>query len=158
LIASSALAKKIIIPHVKHKKLQPLARSLLASAVATLVSAPLVAWSFGRVSIIAPVTNLVADPIIGLIQPMLFLALLLAPCQPLARFVADAAHPALVMFDAVAHYGASIPYASLQYTPSLHSALFAGIATAAVVVACVSRFPARALLVAGGALCLLLWM
>jgi competence protein ComEC len=158
LIASSALSQKFVIPHVKHQWLQPLARSLVASSVATLVSAPLVAWSFGRVSIIAPFTNLVADPIIGLIQPMLFLALLLAPCQPLARFVADAAHPALVMFDAVARYGASIPYASLQYTPSRSSALFAGVASAAMVVACVSRFPARALLLAGGAVCLLLWM
>src|SRR4051812_21248369 len=50
-----------------------LARELVTSVIACAVTAPLVAWVFGRVSLIAPVSNLVAAPVITLAQPILFL-------------------------------------------------------------------------------------
>src|SRR5690606_10588281 len=45
------------------------AESILASTAATLTTAPLVAWHFGRLSLVGPVSNLVAAPVIGLLQP-----------------------------------------------------------------------------------------
>jgi predicted membrane metal-binding protein len=69
-----------------------LARHLVISAAATLVTAPLVAWTFGRVSLVAPITNVLAGPVIVLLQPTLFLAMLLAmlltPAHAAAQFVA----------------------------------------------------------------------
>ena len=56
-----------------------LARGFVVSSVATLLTAPLVAATFGRVSLVAPASNLVATPIIAVLQPMLFLAALLLP-------------------------------------------------------------------------------
>jgi competence protein ComEC len=155
LIASGALAKQLLAT-VKGWRAS-IARALLASTVATLVSAPLVAWAFGRISLIAPVTNLIADPILGLAQPMLFLALLAAPCLPLARFIADAVHPLLVAFNAVATWGAAVPHAALAVHPSPLTLACAGIASTAMIVACISRFPARATLIAASALSLAIW-
>jgi ComEC/Rec2-related protein len=61
-----------------------LARDLIVSTLATVVTAPLIAWTFGRISLIAPLSNLAAGPIVALLQPALFLALLLAPLHTVA--------------------------------------------------------------------------
>ena len=156
LIASGALAKRIIPKTLKGWR-SDITRGLLASSVATVVSAPLVAWAFGRISLIAPLTNLVADPIVALAQPILFLALIAAPLRPFALFIADAAHPLLLLFDHIATLGASIPYAAIAVAPSQTSILCSGIASAALISACVSRFPGRALVVAAGAGCAVVW-
>jgi competence protein ComEC len=110
------------------------------------------------VSLIAPLTNLVATPVLGLAQPMLFLALLLAPVRPLAQFVADAVHPLLALFDAVSVAGAAVPYASIIVAPTLPAALLGGAFSVAVIIACVSRFPARSAVVGAGALAMLVWL
>jgi competence protein ComEC len=130
----------------------------LASVVASLVSAPLVTWKFGRLSVVAPLTNVVATPVVALLQPTIFLALLCAPLEPVARFLAGAAHPMLVALDGVARSGASVPFGALAIAPTLQGATLAGIATAALVVACVSYFPARAMLVAAAAFAVALWL
>jgi competence protein ComEC len=121
-----------------------LSRELLTSLVACAVTAPLVAWMFGRLSLIAPVSNLIAAPIVTLAQPVLFLALLLAPFEALARFFAHAVHPLLFAFDWIAWTGASVPGAAVTVTATLPTAILGAIAAAALVVACVRRFPARA--------------
>lgn len=157
LVASGALARKWITPHVSGWR-QSLARGLLASTVATLVSAPLVVAAFGRLSLIAPFTNLVADPILTLAQPMLFAALLLTPWISAARFVADAVHPLLQAFDTVATIGASMPHAALAVSPPPSTLVLSAIASAAMIVACISRFPMRATLVSASALCAILWV
>lgn len=157
LIASGALAAKWLTPHMDGTRLS-LASVLLASTVATIVSAPLVTWHFGRLSLVAPLTNLVATPLIGVAQPALFLALLLAPAAPLAAFVADAVHPLLVAFDRIATIGAGLPLASVAVAPTLATAVIAGVACAAIVVACISYYPARALIVVGAALVLTVWL
>ena len=120
-----------------------LARELVTSVVACAVTAPLVAWVFGRVSLIAPVSNLVAAPVITLAQPILFLALLVSPFGPIARFIASAVHPLLFAFDWVAWAAASTPGAAITVTTTLMTAILGAVAAIALVVACASRFPVR---------------
>lgn len=157
LIASGALARRLFPRELRGWR-RMMSRELLASLVATLATAPLVAWSFGRVSVVAPLTNLVAGPLLAIAQPMLFLALALAPLAPLARFVADAAHPLLWLFDAIAAAGSRVPYAVLPVAPTLASAVACGGASIALIVACGAYHPGRALLAAGAALSLALWL
>ena len=123
-----------------------LLRELLTSLVACAVTAPLVAWMFGRLSLIAPLSNLVAAPIVTLAQPVLFIALLLAPFGPLARFFAQAVHPLLFTFDWIAWSAASVPGAAITVTATIPTALLGAFTAAAIVVACVTRFPARAVI------------
>lgn len=118
-------------------------RELLTSLVASAVTAPLVAWQFGRLSLIAPLSNLVAAPILTLTQPVLFLALLLAPVETLARFFAQAAHPLLLAFDLIASSAESVPGAAITVATAVPTALLGAIAAVALVIACVSRFPSR---------------
>jgi competence protein ComEC len=127
------------------------------STLATLVSAPLVAWHFGRVSLIAPITNILATPVIAVLQPTLFLVLVLSPVPAAARFVAGAAHPMLAAFAAIAHAGARVPGASLTVAPTLSAALLAGAGAAALLVACASYFPARPLAVSLALFAAALW-
>lgn len=127
-------------------------RSLVASTAATLLTAPLVAAVFGRVSIAAPITNLVAMPIMAVLQPMLFLAAILLPFPAAAQFVADASHPLIAAVDRLASAAASVPGASLTVLSDTTSIVLACAAATAFVVAAVSRFPGRALL--AGATCL----
>jgi competence protein ComEC len=129
-----------------------MSRELLTSLVACAVTAPLVAWVFGRLSIIAPISNLIAAPIVTLAQPVLFLALLLAPVGALARFCAQAVHPLLFAFDWIAWSAASVPGAATTVTTTLPSALLGALAAAALVIACVSRFPSRPAVVGVAAL------
>ena len=157
LIASAALAHRWVAPRFEGWRAQ-VATLALASIVASVVSAPLVTWSFGRLSIIAPITNVAATPVVAVLQPTLFLALLFAPAPPVAHFLAGAAHPMLVALDDVARAGASVPFGSLTVAPTLHGAVLAGVATAAMVVACVSYFPGRALVVAMAAFTGALWL
>jgi competence protein ComEC len=118
-------------------------RELLTSLVACAVTAPLVAWVFGRLSIIAPLSNLIAAPIVTLAQPILFLALVLSPVRALAGFFAQAVHPLLFAFDWIAWSAASVPGAAVTVTTTIPVALLGALAAAALVVACVSRFPSR---------------
>ncbi len=120
-----------------------LARELVTSVVACAVTAPLVAWVFGRVSLIAPLSNLVAAPIITLAQPILFLALLVSPFGAVARFIAQAVHPLLFAFDWVAWAAASTPGAAITVTTTLITAILGAVAAVALIVGCASRFPAR---------------
>jgi len=118
-------------------------RELVTSLIACAVTAPLVAWVFGRVSLIAPLSNLIAAPIITLAQPVLFLALLAAPITALAHFFAQAVHPLLFAFDWVAWAAASTPGAAITVATTLTTAILAAVAAVSLVVACAGRFPAR---------------
>src|SRR5690606_37937003 len=84
LVAAGILGKRVL-PRAWPARTRTVAAGLLVSGVATLASAPLVAWHFGRLSIVAPLTNLVAAPVIALLQPTLFLALALAPLRGAAQ-------------------------------------------------------------------------
>jgi competence protein ComEC len=106
-----------------------------------------VAWSFGRVALLGPVTNLLADPVMGILQPVLFLALSV-PLAPIERLTVDAAHLLLAAFDAIARAAASLPFAAPAVLPTTLAAWTAAVGTLALVVACVARRPRRALVVA----------
>ena len=125
-------------------------RSLIVSTMATLATAPLVAAWFGRLSVIGPITNLLADPVIALVQPMLFLSLVLSPFPTLSRFVANAAHPLLIIFQAIARRAALVPHAAIAVSLSPACVIFAALAAFALIVACTSRLPARAAIVCAG--------
>ena len=134
------------------------ARELVASTAATIVTMPLVAWRIGQVSLVAPLANLAAGPIVAILQPTLFLALVLAPPRPVARFVAGAAHPMLAALDAVAGAAAAVPHASLIVAPTPIAAVLGIAAVACLVVACELEWPGRALLGAALALAALVWL
>jgi competence protein ComEC len=156
LIAGGTLVRRIV-PHRIDGWRRTVVAGLIISTVATIVSAPLVAWTFGRISLVGPLTNLVAAPLMTLAQPMLFLGLLLAPVPAVAALVGDAAHPLLAGFDAIALAGASIPGGWMVVSPTLTSAVLAAIASIALIVACVSRFPGSALITGTAAIACLIW-
>ena len=156
-VAAGAVAKRAPVARLAGWR-RGVAQSLIVSGIATLVTAPLVACWFGRLSVVAPLTNLAADPVIAVVQPMLFLALVLAPWPAAARFVALAAHPLLVAFEAIARFAASLPYAAVAVTVSPIGVLLSMVAAVSVVVACTTRFPGRAIATAACTTCLTVWL
>jgi competence protein ComEC len=156
LIASGALARRVLAPRLSGARLK-ITRDLLTSVVASIVSAPLVTWYFGRLSVIAPLANLAAGPVITLLQPTLFLALVFAPLPWLARFFAAAAHPLLLAFDGVAALAAAVPGSSWQVTPTFIAAAAASFAVAALLIASLSRYPGRPLVAAVTAITVVAW-
>jgi competence protein ComEC len=156
LVASGALARRWIRADRGRWRAQ-LAAALLASVIASLVTGPLVAWHFGRLSLIAPVANLLAAPIIAVLQPTLFLALAFTAVPTAERFVADAASPLLWALDVVALAAARIPYASIGMSPSLATAAVACLCVLALLVACVSRHPGQSLVVGTASLAAMAW-
>src|SRR5699024_4822288 len=137
LVASGALATRCI-PAAWTGLRGSLARTLLTSCVACVASAPLVAWTFGRISLVAPVANILATPVVAVLQPALFLAVAVSPVRALGALLADACHPLLRALDAIATAGASVPFAALTVAPTLATAILAGAASIALLVACVS--------------------
>lgn len=156
LIASAALTTRLLAPRLSGLRLR-ISRELTASVIATLLTAPLIAWYFGRISLVAPIANLVAGPILTVLQPTLFLALLLAPFPPVAGFLASAAHPLLMAFDGIAIAGASVPAGSLAVIPSLTGAVAGACVVVALLVACVARYPMRPVVVAACGVAVAAW-
>lgn len=142
LIASGAFVRKRLKPRLKGIRLK-VCGELSTSILATLVSAPLIAWAFGRVSIIGPLSNIVATPIVAVLQPLLFLALLVSPVSWLGHFAADAAHPLLLALVACARFFAAVPGAVLEVSPGWPATICASLAVGALVVAAVARHEVR---------------
>ena len=132
-------------------------RGLVASTAATLLTAPLVAATFGRISLAAPLSNLVAVPIMAALQPMLFLAVLTMPLGAAASFIADACRPLLLAIDWLATTTAQVPGASIDVVTDTFTITLACAASAALVVAAVSRFPGRFLVIAVACLVGVVW-
>ena len=156
LIASGRLSRRIIAANKRSLRAR-IYKDLLTSTVATIVTAPLIAWYFGRVSLIAPVANLVAGPVISLLQPTLFAALALAPSGAAAKIFADAAHPMLRAFDGIATIAASLPGASIDVVPSLTTVVAGAFAVVAFITACVSRYYMRPAVSCVAALSVVMW-
>jgi len=145
LVAGGSLVRRVV-PRKWRGWRRNIAAGVIISLVATVTTAPLVAWAIGRVALVGPVTNLLADPVIGLLQPVLFVALCI-PSRPIEALCADAAHALIAMFDAVARAGAAVPGGVVAITPSTSSAVLAGIAAVATLAACASAQPVRAIVV-----------
>lgn len=134
-----------------------LARELIAGVLTTLATAPLVAWHFGRLSLVGVVSNLAAGPVVAVLQPTLFVAML-APGDAIGRFVADAARPMLRALDVVASAAAAMPGASIAVSPTMLAAILSALGTAALLAAAWSRDWARWATLAAAAAALLLWI
>jgi competence protein ComEC len=132
-------------------------QELLVGTMASAITAPLVAWSFGQVSLVAPLSNVLASPVVAFLQLALFLALLLAPLRSVALWVADAATAPLVVLDYIARVASDVPYAAVGVAPGRLTALCMGIMMAALVVSTARRRVWPPLLVGAAALVLALW-
>lgn len=133
-----------------------IARDLITGTVATIITAPLIAWTFGRVSVVAPIANIAAEPIVAVLQPALFLAIVL-PWRVAAQLVADACVVPIALLDHVATGAAMVPWAVLHVAPTYAGACCAGVASASFVRATASRRWTPALIVSAGALVVALW-
>ena len=157
MIAATSLGNRIGVAR-NTEIVRMLVVTLIGSTVATIATAPIVAWVFGRVSVIAPLSNVAAAPLIAAAQPILLCAVILAPVHGVARFLADAAHPLLAALTFVATTSASVPNASLMVSPTVAAAVIAAITSAGVVVACAVRDWLRPATVACAAAMLLAWL
>lgn len=137
---------------------QYLARELVTGVLASVVTAPLVAWYFGRTSVVAPLANIFANPVASVLQPTLFLALALGWWPEASGWVADAARPGLRALDGVATAAASLPGADFGVAPTFAGVVLACIAVAAVLVAMLARRPLRPLTWCAAAFAGLLWL
>ncbi|HEY5545647.1 MAG TPA: DNA internalization-related competence protein ComEC/Rec2 [Gemmatimonadaceae bacterium] len=156
LIASGRLSRRLPLDRVPEWS-RRLAREVLATIVASAVTAPIVAWHFGRVSLAAPLTNLAAAPLFGLAQPVLFLSLALAPVRAVAALLADGTRVLLAGIEKVGVIGAAIPASALDVQPSAVTAALLAAASASLLAACASRHWGRPALVSASALCVALW-
>ena len=134
-----------------------LAANTLTTTLACVATMPISAYAFGRTSMIAPVSNIVMSPLVTLLQPALFLSLALAPFHALARLIADGTAVLLATFSLGAAWFARVPHATLEmgFTPIGGAALI--LASIALIVAALSRYPGRALLAALGGLAVMAW-
>jgi len=147
LIVATRVADRLpLAPRPRWRRV--LASALVCSTIATIATAPLAAWTFGRVSAVAPLSGVIAVPIVALLQPAVLVALA-APYGVLATFVAGAVHPLVVALETLAAFAASLPWASFTLSPTPAAAILGGIASAAVLIACASRQFGRPLIVAG---------
>ncbi len=134
-----------------------LAGELITGVLTTLATAPPVAWHFGRLSLVSPISNVLAGPIVALLQPTLFAAMLL-PGAWGADLTADASRPMLRALDAVAAGAASLPGAAVVVAPTALAALVSVVGVVALLAAAWRRHWAAPTAVAGAALALLLWI
>jgi competence protein ComEC len=156
LIASGALTRRLSLDRLPEWG-RRLSRETIATMVASAVTAPIVAWHFGRVSLAAPVTNLAAAPLFGLAQPALFLTLVLAPFRPVAALLADGTRVLLVGIEKVGEIGAAIPASAIDVQPSAITALMLAAASACLLATCTSRYWGRPAILAMSAIAVALW-
>lgn len=133
------------------------AQELVTGTIAAFATTALVTWHFGRLSLIAPISNLVVGPVISLLQPTLFLTMLL-PDALGAAFVVDAARPLLRLMDAIAAGAAAVPGAVVDVAPSAVTAWLVGVVSIAALVAGWARRPMRWILLALGASAVTVWL
>ncbi|MGQ0539727.1 MAG: DNA internalization-related competence protein ComEC/Rec2 [Gemmatimonadaceae bacterium] len=128
-----------------------LAANLLATTLACVATMPISALAFGRTSLVAPLSNLLAAPIIAVVQPALFLSLAAAPLEPLARLVADGTNTLLGLFGWLATLLARLPFATVELGFTAIGGAALSVAALATLAAARSAYPARALACALGA-------
>lgn len=133
---------------------------LLTGIIATAVTAPVIAWTFGRLSVVAPLSNIAAGPVVALLQPALFLALLWAVLVPpaAATILPDATQPLMRLLDVIADIAAAVPGAVVPVAPIWYVAVGMGVAAALVVRGTASRHGRRWYLSAAGIGALTLWL
>ncbi len=138
-----------------------LASGVAAGVSATVATLPIVAWHFGRVSVVGiPLTLLVA-PLVALAIPGILLSLLASILNPhLGAFLALGVEATLTAFSGVVEWAGALPFASVWISRPGVMAGCAGVA-AAMVLARVRPAPflggRRALLLVGAWSGVMLW-
>ena len=95
-----------------------LADGLATGAAATLATAPIVAWHFGRVAVVGVAANLAAIPVVAALVPTLALSLAAsAVWEPAGAFLAGSGGALLALLDAVARMAAAVPGGSVAVAP-----------------------------------------
>ena len=98
--------------------------SLIASTAAILLTAPITASRFGRVTLAAIPGNLIAVPLLGLAMPVLFASALLSPWPEVAEWPAAAAVVLLRAIDGLADILSAGNWGSFRvHPPSLATSL-----------------------------------
>lgn len=145
--------------HTRHGAIGWLTGEITTGVVATLITLPIIAWTFGRVSLVAPLSNVLAGPVVSLLQPALFLALLWALLLPgpQAALLADATQPLMALLDRIADRAAAVPGAVWPVAPTLATAAALGVAAALVVRGTAARNGRRWYVAAAVATVLALW-
>lgn len=156
LIASGKLSRRLPLEHVPEWG-RRLTRETIATIVASLVTAPIVAWHFGRVSLAAPLTNLAAAPLFGVAQPILFLTLVFAPVRPVAALLADGTSVLLLGIEKIGAIGAALPASALDVQPTALTAFLLAASSAALLASCSSRYWGTPALLCALALSSALW-
>lgn len=156
LIASGKLTRRLPFDRIPAWS-RRFSREILATVVASAVTAPIVAWHFGRVSLAAPLTNLAAAPLFGLVQPVLFLSMVLAPVRVVASLLADGTQVILTAIEKVGSVGAAIPASAIDVQPSVATAILVAVAAASFLAACSSRYWARPAILLGSAIGMAFW-
>ncbi|MFO7895023.1 MAG: DNA internalization-related competence protein ComEC/Rec2 [Longimicrobiales bacterium] len=136
-----------------------LADGTATSVAATLATAPIVAWHFGRVAPVGIVANLVAIPLLSAVVPALALALLAGLFWPPAgAFLAGAGAALLDALDATAGAAAGVPGGAVVVAGSVALVLTAAVVVGYVVSARAgrTRTPVRVVVWAGVAVAVLM--
>jgi competence protein ComEC len=122
LLSFAAVAGLLVIPRLPpaRSRVRQLGRWLvggaIASVAATVATAPVIAHTFGRISLVAPATNVVAVPLGGLlITPLAMVFALMAPvASGVERVLGAVLHGALAALDRVVSAAARVPFAALD--------------------------------------------
>ncbi|MBW3554219.1 MAG: DNA internalization-related competence protein ComEC/Rec2 [Gemmatimonadetes bacterium] len=95
-----------------------LADGLASGAAATLATAPIVAWHFGRIAPVGVIANLAAIPLVAALVPTLALSLgAAAVWEPAGAFLAGSGSALLDLLDAVARAASAVPGGSVPVAP-----------------------------------------
>ncbi|HKS07718.1 MAG TPA: DNA internalization-related competence protein ComEC/Rec2 [Gemmatimonadaceae bacterium] len=157
LIAGGTLNARFVAPRFTGWRAR-LATELCTGVIATVVTAPIVAWYFGRTSLVAPIANIAANPVANVLQPALFLALALGWWPGASGLVADACRPGLRALDGIAGGAAALPGADFGVAPTLAGAVLLSVAIGAVLAACKAKRPLVPLVSCLVALGAMLWL
>jgi competence protein ComEC len=142
LICAGAWAKRVVPAHWEGWR-GTIARELATGVAVAVLTAPLSAWHVGRLSLVAPVTNLLASPLLSALQPALFLTLACSPLDWAGRTAAAGTSVLLAGFDWIARAGAAVPHAALVVSPGVGAAIATGVAVTALGAACLAPSVAR---------------
>ncbi|MFC1661751.1 DNA internalization-related competence protein ComEC/Rec2 [Gemmatimonadota bacterium] len=147
--------------HRSRNRLPPFICGAVAAGVsATLATFPLVAWHFGRVSLVGIPVTLLGAPLVALVIPGIFGALLLSPITPLlAQILASGVELMLELFSVLVHWASGLPLAWVWVS---RPGVLAGLTGFALTAAALRLLPRRQglprfLLVTGALSGVLLW-
>lgn len=96
------------------KALEGVRAAFALSAVCQLVTLPVTCAVFGRLSLVAPLANVLAAPLLSVVLVLGALACLLAGVAPLSRLALDACDAIAGRFAAVLVWMSKMPYASIS--------------------------------------------